>query len=57
MDEALNVWLPPWFGISNSALKDNNLKKILNFIEIVENFIQLKMDVVMCVSHTQRDCL
>ena len=57
MDETLDVQLLPWVTISNSALKGNNLKKILTFIKIFENFIQLKMDVVMCVSHTQCDCL
>ena len=54
MDETLNVWLPPWFSISNSALKGNRMKK--NFIEILKNFIELKMDVVICVSHAQCDC-
>ena len=47
MDETLYVQLPPWFAISNSTLKGNHLKKILTFIEILENFIQLKMDVVI----------
>ena len=31
MDETLNVQLPPWFVISNSALKGNSLKKILTY--------------------------
>ena len=57
MDETLDIQLPPWFAISNSALKRNSLKKILIFMEILQNFIQLKMDVVMCVSHMQHDCL
>ena len=35
MDETLDVWLPAWFAISNSALKDNSLKKFLTFIEIL----------------------
>ena len=35
MDETLDVRLPPWFAISNSALKSNSLKKILTFIEIL----------------------
>ena len=57
MDETLDVQLPPWFAISNSALKDNSLKKLMTLIEILYNFIQLKMDVVMCMSRMQRDCL
>ena len=57
MDETLDIQLPPWFAISNSALKRNSLKKIIIFMEILQNFIQLKMDVVMCVSHMQHDCL
>ena len=28
MDETLDVRLPPWFPINNSALKSNSLKKI-----------------------------
>ena len=55
MDQTIQ--LPPWFVIRNSVMKSNSLKKILTFIEISENFIQLKMDVVMCVSHMQHDCL
>ena len=35
MDETLDVQLPPWFAISNSALKGNSLKIILSFIEIL----------------------
>ena len=35
MDETLDVWLAPWFAISNSALKGSSLKKILTFIEIL----------------------
>ena len=35
MDEILDVRLPPWFVISNSALKGNSLKKILTLIEIL----------------------
>ena len=35
MNENLDVRLPPWFAISNSALKGNSLKKILTFIEIL----------------------
>ena len=51
MDETLDIQLPPWFAISNSALKRNSLKKMLIFMEILQNFIQLRMDVVMCVSY------
>ena len=36
MDEALDVRLPPWFAINNSALKRNSLKKILTIIEIIK---------------------
>ena len=58
MDEILDICLPPWFAISiNSALKNHSMKKILTFIEILWNFIQLKLDVVMCVSHMLRDYL
>ena len=57
MDEILNVWLPPWFAISNSTMKGNSLRKIITFIKILSNFTPLKMDVVMCVSHAQHDCL
>ena len=35
MYETLDVQFPPWFAISNSALKGNSLKKILTFIEIL----------------------
>ena len=35
MDETLDIQLPPWFAISNSAPKSNSLKKILTFIEIL----------------------
>ena len=56
MDETLDVWLPAWFAISNSALKDNSLKKFLTFIEILY-FIELKMDVVLYEPHAQRGCL
>ena len=35
MDETLDVWLPPWFAISSSALRGSNLKKILTFIDIL----------------------
>ena len=52
MGETLDISLPPWFAISSSALKINSLKRILTFIEILQNFIQLKMDVIMCVSLT-----
>ena len=57
MDETLDVRLPPWFAISNSSQKGNSLKKILTFVELLQYFIQLKTDVVMCVSHMQHDCL
>ena len=57
MNETFGFGLPPWFSISNSALKGNSLKKIITFIEILWNFIKLKMDVVICVSHAQHDCL
>ena len=57
MGETLYICLPPWFVISNSVLKSSSLTIILTFIEILQNFIQLKMDVVICVSHIQRDCL
>ena len=30
IDETLDVWLPPWFATSNSALKSNSLKKNSN---------------------------
>ena len=30
IDETLDVWLPPWFATSNSALKSNSLKKKSN---------------------------
>ena len=53
MNETFGFGLPPWFSISNSALKGNSLKKIITFIEILWNFIKLKMDVVICVSHAQ----
>ena len=55
MDETLDVRLPPWFAISNSSQKGNSLKKI--FVELLQYFIQLKTDVIMCVSHMQHDCL
>ena len=48
MDETLDDLLPPLFVISNSALKVKSLKNIVTFIEVLKNFIQLKMDVVMC---------
>ena len=35
MDETLDVQLPPWFAISSSALKENSLKKLMTFIEIL----------------------
>ena len=35
MDETLDICLPPWFAISNTALKSNSLKKTLTFIEIL----------------------
>ena len=37
MDETLNIWLPPWFAISNSALKSNSLKLqlLLKFYKIL----------------------
>ena len=35
MDEILNVWLPPWFAISNSTMKGNSLRKIITFIKIL----------------------
>ena len=57
MDGTLDVRLPPWFAISNSSQKGNSLKKILTFVELLQYFIQLKTDVVMCVSHMQHDCL
>ena len=47
MDETLDIRLPLWFAISNSALKSNSLKKNSHF------YWNLKMGVVMCVSHTQ----
>ena len=31
MGETLDICLPPWFAISNSALKSNSLKKSSNF--------------------------
>ena len=54
MDETLDIGLAPRFAISNSALKSNSLKKNSNYYW---NLIQLKMGVVMCVSHTQCYCL
>ena len=35
MDETSDVQLPPWFAISNSALKDNSLEKLMMLIEIL----------------------
>ena len=35
MGETLDISLPPWFAISNGALKINSLKRILTFIEIL----------------------
>ena len=31
MDETFDIKLPPWFAISNSALRGNSLKKIATF--------------------------
>ena len=47
MGETLDICLPPWFAISNSALKSNNQKKILTFIEILSYIILLNMIVVV----------
>ena len=47
MGETLVICLPPWFAISNSALKSNNQKKILTFIEILSYIILLNMIVVV----------
>ena len=42
MDETLDIRLPPWFTISNNALKSNSLKKVLTFIEIYKTLFNLK---------------
>ena len=31
MDETFDIKLPPWFAISNSALRGNIMKKIVTF--------------------------
>ena len=42
MDETLDIHLPPWFTISNNALKSNSLKKVLTFIEIYKTLFNSK---------------
>ena len=36
MDETLDVRLPPWFAIRNSALKGNSLKKIITYWNLIK---------------------
>ena len=42
MDETLDVWLPPWFAISNSALQGNSLKKIELLLKSYKNLFNSK---------------
>ena len=35
MDVTLDAWLPPWFAISNSALKGNSLKKFKLLLKLI----------------------
>ena len=58
MDEALDVRLPPWFAINNSALKGNSLKKILTIIEIIKLYSAQNGcgHVRMCPIHSVTAC-
>ena len=58
MDEALDVRLPPWFAINNSALKRNSLKKILTIIEVIKLYSSQNGfgHVRMCPIHSTTAC-
>ena len=50
MVETLDVRLPPWFAISNSALKDNSLKKFYLLLKFHNTLFNSKW-MWSCVCH------